>query len=167
MSAKVISRIAVMSALCFVLRLAFSSLPNVQPVTAIFLVYLLCYGLAEAVLLMGLCMLLTSFILGFGPWVFWQISAFAIILLVWKVLLYPLSKKVVRYDLLIQSLMAAFCGLAYGFLIDAAFAYLYSMPWWTYLLAGMPFNLAHAVSTFVFYPLILLLFRRISNEKRI
>lgn len=36
MSTKVVSRIAVMSALCVVLRIAFSSLPNVQPVTAIF-----------------------------------------------------------------------------------------------------------------------------------
>lgn len=67
MATKVVSRIAVMSALCVVLRIAFSSLPNVQPVTAIFLGYLLYFGLAEASLVMMLCLLSSSFLLGFGP----------------------------------------------------------------------------------------------------
>ncbi|HEQ0654535.1 TPA: ECF transporter S component, partial [Streptococcus pyogenes] len=55
MSAKLMSRIAIMSALCVVLRMVFSSLPNVQPVTAFLLSYLLYFGLAEAVLVMMLC----------------------------------------------------------------------------------------------------------------
>lgn len=61
MSAKLMSRIAIMSALCVVLRMVFSSLPNVQPVTAFLLSYLLYFGLAEAVLVMMLCLFLSAF----------------------------------------------------------------------------------------------------------
>lgn len=81
MSAKLMSRIAIMSALCVVLRMVFSSLPNVQPVTAFLLSYLLYFGLAEAVLVMMLCLFLSAFLLGFGPWVFWQVTCFVLVLL--------------------------------------------------------------------------------------
>lgn len=37
MSSKKIARIAILSALAFVLRMAFSHLPSIQPVTALFL----------------------------------------------------------------------------------------------------------------------------------
>lgn len=167
MATKVVSRIAVMSALCVVLRIAFSSLPNVQPVTAIFLGYLLYFGLAEASLVMMLCLLSSSFLLGFGHWVFWQITCFAFILLLWRYIFYPLTLRVKRHQIIYQAVFAGFGGFLYGVLIDTCFAYLYSMPWWSYVLAGMPFNIAHALSTLVFFPVIMMLFRRLIGEQRI
>ncbi|MGG6818417.1 UNVERIFIED_CONTAM: ECF transporter S component [Streptococcus canis] len=167
MSTKLMSRVAIMSALCFVLRMAFSSLPNVQPVTAIFLGYLLYFGLAEAILVMMLCLFLSAFLLGFGPWVFWQITCFGLVLLLWRFVFFPLSQQLSKYQLACQSLLAASCGLLYGVLIDTCFAYVYSMPWWSYVLAGMPFNIAHALSTLLFFPVIMILFRRLFGEQRI
>ncbi|EIQ81457.1 UNVERIFIED_CONTAM: ECF transporter S component [Streptococcus canis] len=167
MSTKLMSRVAIMSALCFVLRMAFSSLPNVQPVTAIFLGYLLYFGLAEAILVMMLCLFLSAFLLGFGPWVFWQITCFGLVLLLWRFVFFPLSQQLSKYQLACQSLLAASCGLLYGVLIDTCFAYVYSMPWWSYVLVGMPFNIAHALSTLLFFPVIMILFRRLVGEQRI
>ncbi|HER2351022.1 TPA: ECF transporter S component [Streptococcus pyogenes] len=167
MSAKLMSRIAIMSALCVVLRMVFSSLPNVQPVTAFLLSYLLYFGLAEAVLVMMLCLFLSAFLLGFGPWVFWQVTCFVLVLLLWRFVLYPLSQQLPKYQLGCQAFLVALCGLLYGVLIDTCFAYLYSMPWWSYVLAGMPFNIAHALSTLVFFPVVMMLFRRLIGEQKI
>ncbi|HER5507623.1 TPA: ECF transporter S component [Streptococcus pyogenes] len=167
MSAKFMSRIAIMSALCVVLRMVFISLPNVQPVTAFLLSYLLYFGLAEAVLVMMLCLFLSAFLLGFGPWVFWQVTCFVLVLLLWRFVLYPLSQQFPKYQLGYQAFLVALCGLLYGVLIDTCFAYLYSMPWWSYVLAGMPFNIAHALSTLVFFPVVMMLFRRLISEQKI
>ncbi|HEQ9305312.1 TPA: ECF transporter S component [Streptococcus pyogenes] len=167
MSAKLMSRIAIMSALCVVLRMVFSSLPNVQPVTAFLLSYLLYFGLAEAVLVMMLCLFLSAFLLGFGPWVFWQVTCFVLVLLLWRFALYPLSQQFPKYQLGCQAFLVALCDLLYGVLIDTCFAYLYSMPWWSYVLAGMPFNIAHALSTLVFFPVVMMLFRRLIGEQKI
>ncbi|HER0742218.1 TPA: ECF transporter S component [Streptococcus pyogenes] len=167
MSAKLMSRIAIMSALCVVLRMVFSSLPNVQPVTAFLLSYLLYFGLAEAVLVMMLCLFLSAFLLGFGPWVFWQVTCFVLVLLLWRFVLYPLPQQFPKYQLGCQAFLVALCGLLYGVLIDTCFAYLYSMPWWSYVLAGMPFNIAHALSTLVFFPVVMMLFRRLIGEQKI
>lgn len=167
MSAKLMSRIAIMSALCVVLRMVFSSLPNVQPVTAFLLSYLLYFGLAEAVLVMMLCLFLSAFLLGFGPWVFWQVTCFVLVLLLWRFVLYPLSQQFPKYQLGCQAFLVALCGLLYGVLIDTCFAYLYSMPWWSYVLSGMPFNIAHALSTLIFFPVVMMLFRRLIGEQKI
>ncbi|HFX4881473.1 TPA: ECF transporter S component [Streptococcus pyogenes] len=167
MSAKFMSRIAIMSALCVVLRMVFISLPNVQPVTAFLLSYLLYFGLAEAVLVRMLCLFLSAFLLGFGPWVFWQVTCFVLVLLLWRFVLYPLSQQFPKYQLGCQAFLVALCGLLYGVLIDTCFAYLYSMPWWSYVLAGMPFNIAHALSTLVFFPVVMMLFRRLISEQKI
>ncbi|HHD5331356.1 TPA: ECF transporter S component [Streptococcus pyogenes] len=167
MSAKLMSRIAIMSALCVVLRMVFSSLPNVRPVTAFLLSYLLYFGLAEAVLVMMLCLFLSAFLLGFGPWVFWQVTCFVLVLLLWRFVLYPLSQQFPKYQLGCQAFLVALCGLLYGVLIDTCFAYLYSMPWWSYVLAGMPFNIAHALSTLIFFPVVMMLFRRLIGEQKI
>ncbi|QCK60481.1 ECF transporter S component [Streptococcus pyogenes] len=167
MSAKLMSRIAIMSALYVVLRMVFSSLPNVQPVTAFLLSYLLYFGLAEAVLVMMLCLFLSAFLLGFGPWVFWQVTCFVLVLLLWRFVLYPLSQQFPKYQLGCQAFLVALCGLLYGVLIDTCFAYLYSMPWWSYVLAGMPFNIAHALSTLIFFPVVMMLFRRLIGEQKI
>ncbi|MGT2935812.1 ECF transporter S component [Streptococcus castoreus] len=160
MSAKIIRRVAIMSTLCFVLRLAFSGLPSVQPITALLLVYLLYFGLTEVMLAMGIGMFLSAFPLGFGPWIFWQIMCFSFVLILWRCVCYPLANKFLRVSVIAQAVGAAFCAFLYGVMIDSCFAYLYSMSWWSYVLAGMSFNMVHTVSTLFFFPLILMFLKR-------
>ena len=57
----------------------------------------------------------------------------------------------------------SFCGPTvlcfYGVLIDTVYALIYHIPWWTYALVnGFSFNLAHALSTIIFYPIIYQIF---------
>ncbi|KHD46034.1 ECF transporter S component [Streptococcus hongkongensis] len=165
MSSKQVTRIAIFSALAFVLRMAFGQLPNIQPITALFFVFSIFFGLYEAYLVMFTTLFLTSFLLGFGPWVFWQITIYMLLLTIWRSILYPFIRKWHKQGLLIQAGVVAFLALLYGVLIDSCFAYLYSMPYWSYILLGIPFDIAHAISSFLFYLVIITIFRRLFYEK--
>ncbi|HGK6758767.1 TPA: ECF transporter S component [Streptococcus agalactiae] len=163
-----LTRVAILSALCVVLRYAFAPLPNIQPITAIFLIIVVLFDLKEGVATVTITMLVSSFLMGFGPWVFLQIISFALILCLWKFLIYPLTKAVCFgkiTEVVLQTFFAGGLGVVYGVIIDTCFAWLYHMPWWTYVLAGLSFNMAHALSTCLFYPLLLPILRRFRNEK--
>lgn len=152
---RMMSRIALLSALCVVLRLQFSAWGNVQPITAIFLVSAVTFGLARGISAMAITMLVSSFLLGFGIWVPFQILSFAIIMVLWRYLFPLLANSIV-----LQSIVVAGLAFFYGVVIDSFMAAVFGMPWWTYVAAGASFNLAHAISTLCFYPIILMIFRR-------
>lgn len=158
-----------MAALCVVLRQAFSSLPNVQPITAVFLLLVPDWGIFDAILVMAVTMLVSSFLLGFGYWVFLQILAFAVVMILWLGYL-TLVTRLVKSDIIrvfVETIGAGLVGIGYGIVIDSLSAALFGMPWWSYVAAGFFFNLAHALSTLIFYPLLLSFFRRLSHEKTI
>lgn len=161
MPLKQLSRVAMLSALCITLRYAFSSLPNVQPITAIFLNIVIIFGLLEGILVATVTMLVSSVLLMFGPWVLWQIISFSLVLLLWKFCFYPLAKT----NWLAQMLLAGVVAFSYGIIIDSISALFYGTSIWSYVLAGSVFNLAHALSTILCYPIITTIFRRFKNEK--
>ena len=71
--------VVVMTAAASVGRLIFAFLPNVQPVTIIVIIMGMCYS-AEAGFLTGaLSALVSSLIMGFGPWTIWQMLAWGLI----------------------------------------------------------------------------------------
>lgn len=158
-----LTRLALLTALCVALRHAFAAFPNVKPITAIFLVIAASLGLLDSLLVMTLTMTVTAFILGFGPWVLWQVLAYAVIVLVWKVMAFPLTNRLKSATIrtIVQSVLAGLMGLVYGLVIDSLSAVFYQMPIWAYLLNGMVFNVAHVVSTTFFYPIVTTSFARL------
>ena len=137
MPLKRLTRITLLAALCVVLRQAFAFLPNVQPISAIFFLLVL-----------------------FEDWQFaCLVMAFGLLLTLWRGLYRHLSLQV-------QTLVVGILSFLYGIVIDSLYAVLYHMPWWTYALVnGFSFNLAHALSTACFYPLLYVVFRRLYHEK--
>ncbi|MBO4107282.1 ECF transporter S component [Streptococcus suis] len=155
-----ISRIVMLSALTVALRFAFVAFPNVKPVTAIFLWVTYSWGLVEAVLVMSLSMLVSGIYLGFGLVVLWQIIAYGVVLAIWSRLLVPIFQSSTN----LVKLEATFAGVLvflYGFVISLLIAWQYSTPFLVYWLAGLSFDMAHALSTALFYPIIVTIFRRI------
>ncbi|TWS94200.1 ECF transporter S component [Streptococcus sp. sy018] len=161
MSLKQLSRVAVLSALCVVLRYLFAPLPNVQPLTAIFLVLASVNGLAESLGVMVISLLVSSFFFLFGPWVFWQIVSFTLVILFWQFLIFPWAKQA----MVLQALGAASLAFFYGMMIDGLMALFYGSNPWLHMIAGTSFNLVHALSTLVCYPLVIQMFRRFEDEK--
>lgn len=160
-----ISQIAILSALSIVLKYAFSPFPNVQPITAIFLATAVTIGFVDSILIMMISILISSFLWGIGPWTVFQILSFSLIISLWKYIIYPLicSLKLQKHiELFAFSIFSALLGIVYGVFIDSLSALLYGMPWWSYIINGMSFNLAHAISTAIFFPITLAIINKYS-----
>lgn len=145
-------------AICCVLRLAMASLPNVKPITALFFVFTLMLGLGESLIVMALTMILTGLVLGFSPIIFGQIFVYLLIILIFK----ACSKF--SENIIFLVVLAGLLAMLYGLLIDIFSAVLFGLGgagFFAYWLAGLPFDLAHAGSTFIFYPLLILVSHRI------
>lgn len=158
-SVKRLSRIVLLVALAIVLRLAFGVFPNIKPLTAIFLVVLSYMGLMDAWLVMALTMVGSGFLFGFGPVVLWQVLSFGLVQWFWWCLVRPfLHKK--RLTMWLQSLLAAVLVYVYGFVISILSAWQFGIAPFIFWLNGLFFDSLHAVSTFLFYPIIYHIFRR-------
>lgn len=161
LSIQTISKVAMLSALCVALRFIFSSFPNIQPITALFLVLVGAESLFFSVLVMSLSLLISSFLLGFGPWIMFQIISFALVLLLWRLLI------IKTWHPHILMFLATCLAFLYGIIIDSLMAVFWEIPWCSYVVAGLPFNLYHALSTLLFYPILEKILRRFYNEKNV
>lgn len=148
--------ISLLAALSVALRHAFVAFPNVKPITAIFLVLSVLLGLTDSLLVMVLTMMITGFFMGFGPVIFGQVLSYGLVLIFWKFLCFPLTNnlKSATIRLIVQSILAGLMGVLYGWVIDSLWALLANLPLWATVLGGTAFNLAHAISTALFYPII-------------
>ena len=159
------SQIVILAALCIALRLVFAPFPNVKPVTAFFLVSLLYLDFWDSFLIMMLTMLGSSLIFGFSLVVAWQILSFGILLWLWRFLVLPLSARF-SHQILLQSLLAGLLTLSYGFWISIPVAFQFGFNLYLYWLNGLFFDLLHAISTVLFYPVIYLLLRRFYKDEK-
>ncbi|MBF0777370.1 hypothetical protein [Streptococcus cuniculi] len=159
MSTRRISQIALLTALAIVLRFAFAALPNIKPISAIFLVSLCFLPLGDSLWIMALTMLGSSLLFGFSFVVFWQIASFSVVMLLWRLLVIPLihSKQL---PLGFQCLLAGLIPFLYGFAISLPIAWQYGTNPLIYWLYGLSFDVLHSVSTVLFYPIIYSIFRR-------
>lgn len=148
-----IALLAIMTAFATVGRLAFSLpvLPNIQPMTAIFLIIALNIGIIDGLIVSVLSMLLTNLFLGMGPWTVLQMLAFALVILLTGLLKYFYSFGTVR-NRLVFSVWGFITGFIYGFVISFLSFHLYGMSnFLVYYLNGLPFDLLHAVGNFAFF----------------
>lgn len=164
MTAKRLARSALLASLCVTLRYAFAPLPNIQPITAIFLALAVCAGWLESVAVMAITMVLTGFLLGVSPIIVGQIISYALILLLWARLLCPVIALFKKQEQLLQTVAAAALPMLYGFSISLYDSALHGFHFWAYWVRGLPFDGLHAVSTACFYPFILFIFRRTFNK---
>ncbi|WP_228063813.1 MULTISPECIES: hypothetical protein [unclassified Streptococcus] len=159
MSTRRISQIIILAALSITLRFAFAALPNIKPISAIFLVSLCFLPLNDSLWIMALTMLGSSLLFGFSLVVFWQIASFAIVMLLWRIFVTPFIRKG-QLALTLQSLLAGIILFLYGFSISLPIAWQYGTNPIVYWLNGLSFDILHSVSTFLFYPIIYSIFRR-------
>ena len=121
-------------ALCSVIRFPFSYLPNITPLTTIYLLICLNIGLSEAIIIADMTIIATSVYLGMGYWVVGQLLAYSLIIfLYWLVIKIDIMKF-----LIMQAILCLILGLIYG--ID--------------YIAGLPFDLMHGLGNFLFMILV-------------
>lgn len=143
MPVRKMTRIALLSAILYVSKVALEAFPNVELISVLVLVYSLVFG-AETFLIITVFNLFELIQWGFGSW--WISYLYVWPLLCLSVLL---LKKLVKEEFLIWSVVAGCFGLIFGGLF--AIAYLpidpsYALAYW---ISGLPWDVWHGVWNFV------------------
>lgn len=138
--------LAMLSTISYIGRVAFSSIPNVQPTTSIILLATLYLGPKDGCVIATISMFLSNMYLGMGPWMISQVIAYFVVI----AFAYYLQRIGLndRYF----PLVALFSGLLYGFVIGLVqapfFGWEMLVPYW---LSGMTFDMYHAFGNYIFY----------------
>ncbi|MGT2963715.1 hypothetical protein [Streptococcus acidominimus] len=159
MSTRRISQIVILAALSIALRFAFGALPNIKPISAIFLVSLCFLPVSDSLWMMALTMLGSSLLFGFSLVVFWQIVSFTLVMLLWRMAVIPLIRRG-QLGIELQSVLAGIVIVLYGFSISFPVGWQFGTNPITFWLNGLSFDMLHSISTILFYPIIYSIFRR-------
>lgn len=136
-------------------RLFFSFIPNVQPVTVILILLTITFGTVDALIVGIGSVFLSNITLGMGPWTFAQIISFSIIILFTKIFSLCISK--VKKPVFFWILFTGMAGILYGIVISIVQAPIYGMTVPSllgYWLAGVWFDVYHAIGNVVFFLLL-------------
>ena len=143
MPVRKITRIALLSAILYVSKVALEFLPNVELVSLLTVLYTLVFG-KEAFLIVTVFNLFELIQWWFGTW-------WVSYLYVWPllVLITLLLKKIIKEEFLIWSVVSGLFGLIFGSLF--AIVYLpvdpaYALAYW---ISGLPWDVWHGVCNFV------------------
>ncbi|AFS70069.1 MULTISPECIES: ECF transporter S component [Exiguobacterium] len=151
--------VALVTAAAIAGRLVFSGIPNVQPATALVLLVAACVSPVVGTIVGLLVVVLTSLFLGSGPFVLFQIMAYAAICLACL-----LPGMQLRWMLSLYGLVA---GFLYGWISNLGFLIFTDFSreaFWTLLLSGGVFDLMHGVSNLIFIWLLHPIFLRILHS---
>ncbi|WP_188634045.1 ECF transporter S component [Lentibacillus kapialis] len=156
--------LALLASLAVVGRSVFAFLPNIQPVTSLIIICGLLLGPAAAILLALLTTFLSNMVLGMGIWTVWQVVSWALI----GIISGCMGRYSQRIPVYIIAIFSVFSGFLYGFIISLT-TYSITGAFWPYYLAGLPFDMYHAIGNAVFiillYPIISHLFAKYANNR--
>lgn len=143
MSVQKLTRIALLSAILYISKVALEFLPNVELVSLLTIIYTLVFGW-ETLLIVTVFNLFELIQWGLGTWLIsylyvWPLLSLATMLL----------KKLIKEEFLIWSMFAGGFGLLFGSLfaivyipIDAS----YALAYW---ISGLPWDVVHCISNFI------------------
>ena len=143
MSVRKLTRIALLSAILYVSKVALEFLPNVELVSLLTIIYTLVFG-TEAFLIVTVFNFFELIQWGFGTWWFSYLYVWPLLCLIILLL-----KKIIKEEFLIWSIVSGGFGLIFGSLfaivyipVDPAYAF-------SYWISGLPWDVWHAVWNFV------------------
>ena len=143
-----IALLGILTTLCYISRLLFQFLPNVQPVTVILLLITIILGTRDGLIVAILSILISNINLGLGVWTIAQISSFTVIILLTGLV----KTQFTRIPFIGMVIYAGLTGYVYGFVISAVQAPFFGIQnFWAYYLAGLPFDTLHALGNSGFY----------------
>ncbi|MHC5228149.1 ECF transporter S component [Enterococcus sp. LJL99] len=166
-SIKEIAYLSMLTAACVVGRTLFQFIPNVQPMTVIFLLITFYLGLSRGLVVALLSILITNMYMGMGVWTFSQLVSYTIVLYVF----YLLCKlPLFRRSFWLKGLYCVFAGLLYGFIISVISVKVYGMTaFLPYYLSGVYFDFMHGLGNGGFYLVLAPIFAKllpVTAEKR-
>ncbi|WP_066193147.1 MULTISPECIES: ECF transporter S component [Gracilibacillus] len=152
--------IALLAAVCVVGRLAFQMIANVQPVTSLIIISGAMLGIGPAICIALITAYVTSLFMGMGLWTVWQMLAWSVIGLVAGLI----GKCTCKHQLLWLTVFSFIAAYLYGLLLNLGTYTVASGNFWSYYLAGISFDTAHAIGNVIFmiilYPILYRIFQR-------
>ena len=160
MNTKKLTRLASLCAICVVTRINISIIPNVQILSDIILILAIDARLDESLIVNAITMTVTSFFLGFGYWVLFQVLDFGLL----GIINYFLFNKLglVKNDIS-KSLAVGISGFLYGLIITLMEVFLVSGNKFSFLglyAGSIPFDINHMIGNIAIY---LLLIRKLEK----
>jgi energy-coupling factor transport system substrate-specific component len=160
-----ITIIALLAAILTIGRIAFAMIPNIQPNTTILILASFVLGPVQGLILAILSTFTTNLFLGHGLWSIGQMIAWGLI----AVLSGLLGKYRHKFPWWILAFYAALCGFLFGFIMSVLMGGIIMQKFWPYYLAGLPFDLNHAIGNVVFFivlykPLLYILEQQTNND---
>jgi energy-coupling factor transport system substrate-specific component len=147
MKAKKIAFLSILISLSVVGRIYFTFIPNVQPTTAIIIMTAMFLGVRNGMLVAVMSAVLSNLILGMGIWTIGQVVAWSLIGFTSGLL----GKKKDKIPLFILAFYSGATGILYGFILSLFFYSISTGNFIAYYLAGIPFDMAHAIGNIVFF----------------
>lgn len=155
---KEIAYLSLCTAAAVVGRMFFQFIPSMQPMTDIFLLLAIYYGIARSLLVTILSVTITSLYMGVGFWTFSQICSYTVIVVIVGLLA---KLKIFKKHIILQILAVFLAGLVYGFIISLFEVKMFGMKaFWPYYFAGFSFDMLHAIGNAGFYLLLLPFFSK-------
>ncbi|MBD5547831.1 MAG: hypothetical protein HDQ97_10595 [Lachnospiraceae bacterium] len=143
MSVRKMTRIALLSAILYVSKVALEAFANVELISTLIIVYTLVFG-RETFLIITVFNLFELIQWGFGSW--WVSYLYVWPLLCLSVLL---LKKLVKEEFLVWSVVAGCFGLIFGGLFAIAYLPIDPSHALAYWISGLPWDVGHGVCNFV------------------
>lgn len=157
--------LALVTAACVVGRLLFQFIPNIQPMTAIFILLAIFLGASRGITVSILSLVITNIYLGMGVWTITQIVGFStIIILAAGLNIFPVFRK----SLILQVSYSFIAGFLYGFILALIDTKIYGISnFWIYYLGGLSFDFLHAIGNVGFYLILAPIFKRLFTQYKI
>ncbi len=138
-----LTRIALLSAILYVSKVALEFLPNVELVSFLTIIYTLVFGW-EAMLIVTVFNMFELIQWGFGTW--WVSYLYTWPLLVFVTML---LKKLLKEEFLLWSMVAGGFGLLFGSLFAIIYIPVdpsYALAYW---ISGLPWDVVHCIANFI------------------
>lgn len=148
MSAKKMTRVALLSATLYVLQIGFAFLPNIELVSLLIILYTLVFG-KEALIIVMIFNLLEGFHWGFGLWWITYLYAWPILCIMTLAV-----KKIAKEEFVVYAVISGLFGLIFGLLFAIPYLFIdpvYAVTYWT---TGLPWDVWHGIWNFLLMLLI-------------
>lgn len=143
MSVQKMTRIALLSAILYVSKLALDFLPNIELVSLFIILYALVFG-TETLIIVTVFNLLQIIQWGIGTWTISYLYVWPLLCLVTLLL-----KKLMKEEFVLWSIVSGLFGLLFGSLFAILYLFVdpaYALAYW---ISGLPWDVWHAVWNFV------------------
>ena len=143
MSVQKLTRIALLSAILYVSKLALDFLPNIELVSLFIILYALVFG-TETLIIVTVFNLLQIIQWGIGTWTISYLYVWPLLCLITVLL-----KKLIKEEFVLWSIVSGLFGLIFGSLFALLYLFFdpaYALAYW---ISGLPWDVWHAVWNFV------------------